>query len=336
MDGASSEGRSEYEMQSAGGRAFWLLSRGAFTAAGASGVISLLLVYRLWVLSTSRLPEGFPGGWLLSLTDLVVGPFRDYEHSAATAKQTGFVDFPALIALEVCLVFILVFAVFGYLFHLLQPHQRAVLSARQPRRPLRIGPVLREAAAVSRRGISAAVIAVQRQDWAGYHADLAARGNEVMAWLAAIWRAYYAGCRRDADWLRERWQQACASAGPTFSSSGRQRRAALLRARRSFRRTRIAAVRLTMRASASIAMATTRATMAFSDLSAGARRSLERGSSWYWSNFDATSNRVAAAASKLARGDETFPVETPELASEDAEGEQLSRREFLRRLRPLR
>ncbi len=339
MNGASSEHRSASSPQSLSGRTFRLLSRAAFAAAGATVVVALVLVYRLWVLSMSQRPEGFPGGWLLSLSDRVVSPFRDYDHSAAVTKQTGFVDFPALIALEVCLVAVLVFAVFGYLFHLLQPHQRAALAAlqpRQPRQPSRIVPALRAGAMQGRRGFSSAVAAVQGQDWAGYRAKFATRWDEAVVWLAAAWRAYVAGCRRDAAWLQKRWQQGYASAGPALMSSEQRLNAGLRRARRSLRRTRVAAIRLSMRSSASIARATTRTTTALSSFGARARSSLDRGSGWYWSNFDATSNRVAAAASKLTSRDEAIATEAPELTPDTMEGPQLSRREFFRRLRPTR
>ncbi|MGE0058759.1 MAG: hypothetical protein AB7P33_18985 [Dehalococcoidia bacterium] len=339
MIGASSEGRSAHSPQNAGGQTSHLLSRAAIAAAATTVVVALLLVYRLWVLSMSRLPEGFPGGWLLSLSDLVVEPFRNYDHSAAVTKQTGYVDFPTLVALEVCLVAILVFAVFAYLFHLLQPHQQAALVPLQPkqsRQPSRMGPALRAGAVQGRQGVSAVVASIQGQDWAGHRANLTARRDEAVVRLAAAWRAYVAGCSRDAAWLRERWQQACASAAPALSSSDQRLNAGLRRTRRSLRRTRVAAVRLSMRSSASMARATTKTATGLSNFGAGARSSLERGSGWYWSNFDTTSNRVAAAASKLVRRDEATPPDASDLAPGAADGPQLSRREFFRRIRPLR
>lgn len=71
------------------------------------------------------------------------------------------------------------------------------------------------------------------------------------------------------------------------------------------------------------------------ELGAGAGAALERGSSWYWSNFDAASNRVAAVASRFAVR-EVDEHSQQQDGAPDSTATPLSRREFLRRIRPMR
>ena len=69
MTGASSEGRPEpsfYSRPPHGVSKLRLLKRASFWLAALASGVALLMVYRLVMLSTSQLPRGFPGGWLLA------------------------------------------------------------------------------------------------------------------------------------------------------------------------------------------------------------------------------------------------------------------------------
>ena len=90
------------------------LSRAAYAGATVFALLMLMVVYRLWALATSQLPSGFPLGWIFDLSGRLVSPFRD-TNTQVSVKETGYIEFPALVALEVFLVSTLVCVVFGYL-----------------------------------------------------------------------------------------------------------------------------------------------------------------------------------------------------------------------------
>jgi hypothetical protein len=308
------------------------LSRASLVIVSLASVSGLVVVYRLWALATSRLPHGFPQGWLFDISGVIVAPLRSYDHTEGMTKSTGYLDFPALIALEACLVAILVFAVFGYLFYLLQPHPAKPTTAPAPRRPSRVRPMLGHA-------VGPMVSLAQRPDWARYRAEAGAQWAAFIAWLTVTmkrgYESYMAGATRDAIWLRERWVRTNEALMPVFDASDCQMYAGLRRARRSLRRARVVSIRASRASSASLRRTTSRTAAAVSGLGAGAGSALERGSGWYWSNFDAASNRVAALVSRHTARDDAAEVENVEPASSEADNEQLSRREFFRRFKPL-
>jgi hypothetical protein len=317
-----------------------LISRASFLAATASFLIALLLVYRLWALSTSRVVDGFPEGWLFDLGKLAVAPFRGYDHTQAATEATGYIDFAALIGVEVCLVAILVFSVFGYLFYLLQPHAEKPAPASRETRPSR-------AQAWSGRAIAGVSAVASRPEWRTSMATGRVWLATLYLWIveAALsfaetarraWAAYRAGVGRDAASLRRQWQLLSEAIAPVVASSDRRLQGGMRHARRSLRRARVQSVRLSRASSASLSRSSTRTMAAISSFGAGAGSAIERGSGWYWNNFDAASNRVAAFVSRRAANGTPELTEGPDSPAAPEDGEPLSRRDFLRRFRPSR
>jgi hypothetical protein len=375
MDGASSEEQHRHlslHTKAIRGSFARLVSRASLVAASLTFLTALVVVYRLWALATSRQARGFPEGWLFDLGDFVVSPFRGYDHTEGFTKATGYIDFPALVALEVCLVALFVFSVLSYLFYLLQPHPPKPAKAPRParaRKPSRVQPWLRHNAVrgndALRRGLAPAVAAAQRPDWQGYRARAGERWNTGVlalsvaavryrdAYVAGVkddaarlrqyWQrgseAYVAGVRRDAVWLREHWQLAAGGVAPFIAASDRRLLLARHSARRSLRRGRIAGVRFSRASGALLTRTASRAAAALGHFGATTRAGIERGSNWYWRTFDAASNRVGALFSRQPREEAPLIAEPQDAApatDTETEAEQLSRREFLRRLRPLR
>ena len=150
--------------------------------------------------------------------------------------------------------------------------------------------------------------------------------------------AYVAGAKRDAAWLLDHWQRLAAGLAPLVATADRRLLLARHSARRSLRRGRIAGVRFS-RASGALLTRTASKTAAWlSDFGSRVRAVIERGSNWYWRTFDAASNRVGALFSRQPREEAPLIAETEDAPATEPEtdAEQLSRREFLRRLRPLR
>jgi hypothetical protein len=371
MDGASSEEQHQHfslHTKAIRGSFARLVSRASLVAASLTFLTALVVVYRLWALATSRQPHGFPEGWLFDLGELVVSPFRGYDHTEGFTKATGYIDFPALVALEVCLVALLVFSVLSYLFYLLQPHPAKAPRPARARKPSRVRPWLRQNAArgndALRRGLAPAIAAAQRSDWQGYRARAGERWNAGVltvsvagaryrdAYVAGVkddaarlrqyWQrgseAYVTGVRRDAAWLREHRQRIAAGIAPFIAASDRRLLLARHSARRSLRRGRLAGVRFSRASGALLTRTASRTTAALVHFGATTRAGIERGSNWYWRTFDAASSRVGALFSRQPREEAPLIAEPQDAPAADAEteAEQLSRREFLRRLRPLR
>jgi hypothetical protein len=182
------------------------LSRCAFLTAAASAVVAVVVVYRIWMLANSKTPDGFPGGWLFGLGEIATRPFRGID-PLRPAKETGFLDFPAIVALDVYLVAMLVFAFLGFVLANAVPAPteatrppHVVTRPQGPRRPSQIRSLLAERATKTSRSLARAGAVIRRQDWAGYQAWLRTRlglaSSRTAAGANRVYEIAEAGLRR--------------------------------------------------------------------------------------------------------------------------------------------
>lgn len=79
-------------------------SAGFLSRLGLAGLLAALIVdaaiaYRLWCNVSARVPREWPGSWVYDVAGWAIEPFRTFD-TVQPVKETGFLDFPGLIAME--------------------------------------------------------------------------------------------------------------------------------------------------------------------------------------------------------------------------------------------
>ena len=342
------------------------LSRCAFFGAAASTVTAFVVVYRLWALAYARTPDGFPGGWIFGLGEVATQPFRRVEPFTAT-KETGYLDFPAVVALDVYLVATLVFAFLGFLLStaLSSPAGASDPLAvdqkvARPRQPSRLRPWLMGIGAAVGRSSATGMELIRAHDWAGDRAALHARWQLASSWLLLHARRLYVAVRdglgRDWDSLGQYLQSRLPLAGRSRSEwairarqffnqirsridselHGQQASMRAQQIRRSALRCQIACIRGWRQTAPLLREGRLRGSSTAQQFGRGMQTATRLESSLYWNSLAALSRQPVLLTSNTYH----FAREKRRVANQQsliaAPNDHFSRREFFRRVMPTR